>query len=134
MELSKISAVKNINFGKSERIEDNDELKVDLAEEAKDEFKSSDKEKIDPPKIGFFRAAFGFFTQDQIDQVNAAGRLPENCKFVRDYYGGYRVSNNIFNVIPGTTKIPAGFEVQKTIFGFISVVPQETKSVFLKNK
>jgi hypothetical protein len=90
--------------------------------------------KVKPPQIGGLRLFFSMLTDEQINKVNEAKRLPKNAKFIANGYGGYTVSNNWFNVTPGTRSLPAGFEVRKNWLGFAIVLPKDSESVFLKNK
>lgn len=85
------------------------------------------------PNISRWRLFFNRLTNDQIDAVNKSGRLPKKAKFT-PFIGGYSIANNWWNITAGTTKLPAGFEVRKSIFGFTRVVPIDTKGLFLKNK
>lgn len=90
--------------------------------------------KPEPPKISRLRLAFGLLTKKQVDQINAAGRLPDNAKFMQNGMGGYTIHNNFFNLRHGTSTIPAGFEVRRNILGFATVQPIDTKGLFIKDK
>ena len=90
--------------------------------------------KPEPPKISRLRLALGLLTKKQIDQINAAGRLPDNAKFMQNGMGGYTIHNNFFNLRHGTSTIPAGFEVRRNILGFATVQPIDTKGLFIKDK
>ena len=99
-----------------------------------DSFESSVKK---PPKIGFCRLLFSRLTKDQIAQVNETKELPNNAKIVErnrsGYHQGPRLTWNIFNVTPGTNKLPAGYELKNDILGFTHVVREGTKSIIYKN-
>lgn len=85
------------------------------------------------PEISRTRLAFGRLTDEQIAAVNAAGKLPENAKFISNGFGGYVVCNNFFGLRAGTQVLPAGFEVKKNVLGFTCVVPKGTKGLLIKD-
>ena len=93
---------------------------------------SAKQEQVAPPKISTLRLAVGLLTDEQIQQINETGKLPENAKFIPNGMGGYTIRNNFFGVTSGTQQLPQGFEVKNNLFGFSQVVPKGTQGVFLK--
>lgn len=102
--------------------------KVDL-ETKPDTATFSNKKEYDGPKIGFFRLAFGRLTEEQLTAVNRSGKLPKNAKFI-----GHSVANNILNIIPGTSTLPAGYELRKGWFGFTRMVLKDTEGFGIRKK
>ena len=93
---------------------------------------SSKKRNVQPPEISTARLMFGVLTDEQVDQINKSGKLPENAKFVMNGFGSYAICNNFFNFRAGTRELPAGFEVKKNILGFAVVLPKGTDGAFIK--
>lgn len=92
------------------------------------------KHKINPPEISTTKLMIKRLTDEQIDQVNKSGKLPENAKFIRDGYGGYYIAANFMNLQIGTRKLPEGFEVRKDALGFTCVLPKDSEGLFIKKK
>ncbi len=105
---------------------------VDMQQEADKVELENKKERPEPPKIGRFRLAFSYLTDDQIKGINEAGCLPENAKFVMNGAGGYTICNNFFGLRAGTRQLPEGFEVRKSVFGTAVVLPKGMEGVTLK--
>lgn len=97
-----------------------------------DSFDSVSLGEVSVPKISKTRLFFSRLTDEQIAEVNNAGKLPEGAKFCRNAVGGYDVCNNFFNLRAGTQTIPAGYELKKDILGFTIVVPKDTKGAFIR--
>jgi hypothetical protein len=102
-----------------------------------DSFENSQTQ--EPQKINFFRIIFHRLTNEQIEKINNAGTLPEGAKFVEQVNeSGYktgvpRLTWNAFNIVPGTQKIPAGYELKNDILGFTHITREGTKSIFYRN-
>lgn len=90
------------------------------------------KSKKEPPKISTIRLFFSWLSDEQIDGINESKMLPENGKFVMNGSGGYGVVPNFFNFTTGTRKLPEGFEVKKSIFGFATVLPKDSEGFFIQ--
>ena len=86
---------------------------------------------------GAFKDTISFSTtqisDEQVQQINATGKLPPNAKFVPNELGGYQLTNNFFGIQAGTQELPAGFEVKKNILGFTTIVPKGTKGMLIKD-
>lgn len=92
------------------------------------------KNKVSPPEISTAKLIIKRLTDEQIDQVNKARKLPQNAKFVRDGYGGYYIAANFMDLQIGTRKLPEGFEVRKDALGFTCVLPKDAEGLFIKKK
>jgi len=134
--LGAVNSLQKVSFGNTEAAVLNQPLS-DLRQEP-DIVELSTKQAPEIPKIGFFRLAFNRLTQEQIDTINTGGKLPENAKFYTKpaeqggYGERYRLGNNILNIQPGTTTLPAGYELKKDWLGFTKVVPKDTTSIFIR--
>ncbi len=127
---SSISFKQNEEVAKTETEEEIPALKA--ADEDKVELTKNEKTKPNPPQISKTRLAFSVLKDSQVEQINQAGKLPENAKFVMNGYGGYAICNNFFNLRAGTQEIPQGFEVKKNALGFAVVLPKGTKGALIK--
>lgn len=85
-----------------------------------------------PPKINCVRIIFNRLTDEQIEQINKSGKLPDNAKFVTNESGGYSISPNIFGLTTGTQILPEGFEVKKNKLGVTVVLPKGTSGLLIK--
>lgn len=98
-----------------------------------DEFYYSSRQKdMTPPDISWGRVVTGFLTDEQVERINATGKLPENVKFVQNGYGGYSIVYNYLNVTSGTHDVPKGFEVKRDFVGMAHVVPVGTDGLIYK--
>ena len=98
-----------------------------------DEFYYSEKRSdMTPPDISWGRVVTGFLTDEQVERINATGKLPENVKFVPNGYGGYSIVYNYLNVTSGTHDVPKGFEVKRDFMGMAHVVPVGTDGIIYK--
>ena len=118
----------NVKFGSKEN--DMNIPEIGLQEDTLDISKS---DKGEAPEIGAMRLMFGFLTDEQVQQINATGKLPPNAKFVPNELGGYQLTNNFFGIQAGTQELPAGFEVKKNVLGFTTIVPKGTKGMLIKD-
>ena len=85
------------------------------------------------PEISGVRVFFNRLTDEQISQVNESKQLPKNAKVVDDVaIGKPRLTWNLFDITPGTHKIPAGYELKKDILGFTHLVREGTQAWYLK--
>ena len=85
------------------------------------------------PEISGIRVFFNRYTDEQIAQVNEAGQLPKNAKVVDDVnFGKPRLTWNLWDITPGTHKLPAGYELKKDILGFTHLVREGTQAWYLK--
>lgn len=129
-----VNSIKNnikLNF-RGESV--NQEVPVQKAETEQKTDSVEIKAKVEPPEISTNKLIFKRLTDEQIEQVNKAGKLPENAKFIRDGRGGYYVAANLMNLAVGTRKIPEGFELRKDAFGFTCVLPKDSEGLFIKKK
>ena len=83
-------------------------------------------------EIGRIRLATGFLTDEQIAEINATRKLPDNAKFIATGTGKYYIANNFFNLREGTQTLPEGFEVKKNIIGQAIVVAKDTNGLLIK--
>lgn len=85
------------------------------------------------PEISGVRVLFNRLTDEQIAQVNESGKLPKNAKVVDlPSIGQPRLTWNLWDITPGTHKIPAGYELKKDILGFTQLVREGTQAWYLK--
>lgn len=85
------------------------------------------------PEISGVRVFFNRLTDEQIAQVNESKELPKNAKVVDDIrIGKPRLTWNLFDITPGTHKLPAGYELKKDILGFTHLVREGTQAWYLK--
>lgn len=85
------------------------------------------------PEISGVRVFFNRLTDEQIAQVNDSKQLPKNAKVVDDVaIGKPRLTWNLFDITPGTHKLPAGYELKKDILGFTHLVREGTQAWYLK--
>ena len=85
------------------------------------------------PEISGVRVFFNRLTDEQIAQVNESGKLPKNAKVVDDVaIGKPRLTWNLWDITPGTHKMPAGYELKKDILGFTHLVREGTQAWYLK--
>ena len=69
----------------------------------------SGKEKVNVLRIWFHR-----LTKEQIAQINATGKLPDNMKIRPNTQGtGYYTAHNIFGLTNGTKTVPEGYEFRQ---------------------
>lgn len=105
--------------------------------------------------VGWLDVAFNRLTDEQIKQINETRQAPKNTVFqkvnetideeVTDAFGDtyirkvetgrwhYELVNNASGTETGTTTLPKGYIVTKDILGFIEIVEEGTKSIFLQN-
>lgn len=91
------------------------------------------KKTIQPPKIGRLRLLFSRLTNEQINAVNESRKLPNNAKFSKTVYGGYKIHNNFFGIRAGTKTLPEGYELKKGLLGFTVVVPKDTEGLLIRD-
>ncbi len=90
-----------------------------------------EEDKISDIKIGYGRLFFNRLKKEDIEIINKTKMLPKNAKFVQSS-SNYKITWNLWDVTEGTHKLPAGYEVKNDILGFTHVLPEGTKSIFIK--
>lgn len=68
-------------------------------------------------KIGFWEAATGLLSDEQIAQINSTRQVPEGTIIVKTEDGDYDIENDRLNLTTGTRTLPEGYEVRKNILG-----------------
>ncbi len=95
----------------------------------KDILEFSSKESSKPQvNLKLRNILFSRFNDKQINQINAAGELPDNAK-ITDLN---KIVWNKFNITKGSHKIPQGYELKNDILGFTHVVRKDSKAWYLK--
>lgn len=93
----------------------------------------TDEEQSKINNISKLRLMTGILTDEQIEQINKTGLLPDNAKFIFDgQVSRYYVANNFFGIRAGTQTLPEGFEVKKNLIGQAVAVPKNSKSIFIQ--
>jgi len=133
LDIQKLPQVQRISFAK--KVEAPEDTEISIIDLEPDSVEISNKASVEtePPKIGIIRLVFGRLSNEQIKQVNESGMLPKNAKFVMTGQGTFVIRPNFLNVVPGTRKLPEGFEVKKDVLGFTTVLPKGMKSILLKD-
>lgn len=108
------------------------EQKVNFGSEKDTVELSKTAEKPAPPELDFTHLAIRRISAEKVAQINAAGAVPHNAKFVSNGVGGYALVNNIAGITPGTQIIPQGYEVKNDVLGFTNVVPVGTSGLLIK--
>lgn len=106
-------------------------------------------------EVDWFEVAFDRLSDEDVKIINTTRQAPKNTVFAKvdetetEYYtdsegnrrsrevktGGwhYELVNNKSGIETGTTILPEGFTVEKDVFGFVHIVENGTKGIFLKN-
>ena len=105
-------------------------------------------------EVGWLDVAANRLSDEDIERINETRQAPKNTVFQKinetttetytDSQGNmqtrivetggwhYELVNNITGTETGTTVLPEGYTVQKDIFGFIEIVEDGSKGIFLK--
>lgn len=71
-------------------------------------------------------------TDEQINEINRTGQIPEGTAIAKDKRGDYYITSDALGLETGTRTLPKGFEVKKDRLGFAVVVPKGTRSIMIE--
>lgn len=110
--------------------------------------------RTDAVEVSWIEVASGRLSDSVVDEINESRQTPKNTLIKKvdetetEYYtddegetrsrevktGGwhYELVNNSLGLETGTTRLPDGYVLRKNKLGFLTVVPEGTKSIFLR--